>query len=400
MTEADTEKNNCRISVVIPAYNSEETIERAVMSALDQSYENVEVIVIDDGSEDGTLDVLRALKSSIGDEWEGKYRNKELRVFHKKNGGVSAARNDGIRIASGDWLVTLDADDYIDRDMLKRMQYVASENDTELCICGFRMLYDDGSRETFTADAEVIDYKEEFINNIFTELYEKHLISTHSNKLFNLPLIRERKIYYNELLQVNEDIDFCLRYIKNCSSIAVIKGVYLNYIQHGAGGSLINTFRPYGIDSSLLVLKAMNEMLDPIEVDDKVVNRLNNRMLEHICSFAGLMYYRSGYSEEKKLAELQKLCGREIFIDLLKQTTPDSLKNAVAVFLLKHRMVNLYHRLCLMLYRSEEQIDTASDADKKSDTGIRHAAIEESELAQIGRELEDRAAEYEDDGKV
>ena len=101
-----------KISVIIPAYNSGATVRRAVRSALDQTYEGeMEVIVIDDGSMDDTSDQVKEL--ALKDE--------RVRLIIKPNGGVSAARNDGIMAATGEWFVTLDADDYMDREMVNAL---------------------------------------------------------------------------------------------------------------------------------------------------------------------------------------------------------------------------------------------------------------------------------------
>ena len=329
-----------KISVVIPAYKNEETIERAVMSALSQTYGNVEVVAVDDGSPDKTGEIL--------DKLAGEHEN--LLVIHKENGGVSAARNDGIRKASGRWLVTLDGDDYMDDIMLERLHEAAVRGQSELVICGFRKVYPNGYREVFRPETELITDKESMINTMFTELYDRHLMSTHSNKLYSLELIRKESIYYDQELQINEDIDFCFRYLSHCSTVAVIKGAYLNYVQHEAGQSLINRFHENGLKSCFKVLRAYDELFDPLTLEDTVINDMNNRMLQHFCSFAGLMYYQSDYSEEKKLAVIQELCGEEAFQKLLAQTTPVGIKNRTAHFLLSRKKARAYHELCKLLY--------------------------------------------------
>ena len=329
-----------KISVVIPAYKNEETIERAVMSALSQTYGNVEVVAVDDGSPDKTGEIL--------DKLAGEHEN--LLVIHKENRGVSAARNDGIRKASGRWLVTLDGDDYMDDIMLERLHEAAVRGQSELVICGFRKVYPNGYREVFRPETELITDKESMINTMFTELYDRHLMSTHSNKLYSLELIRKESIYYDQELQINEDIDFCFRYLSHCSTVAVIKGAYLNYVQHEAGQSLINRFHENGLKSCFKVLRAYDELFDPLTLEDTVINDMNNRMLQHFCSFAGLMYYQSDYSEEKKLAVIQELCGEEAFQKLLAQTTPVGIKNRTAHFLLSRKKARAYHELCKLLY--------------------------------------------------
>ena len=161
------------VSVIIPAYNSEETIERAVWSVLDQDYGNLEVIVVDDGSADDTSEIVHELMEE----------DDRVRLLRKPNGGVSAARNDGIRAAFGEWFVTLDADDYIDQGMIRRLVETAEETTADTVLCGFRMVYDNGRKKAFRVEEDYTDDKEEFIDAMFVELYDRHLISTHSNQL-------------------------------------------------------------------------------------------------------------------------------------------------------------------------------------------------------------------------
>ena len=347
------------VSVIIPAYNSEETIERAVWSVLDQDYENLEVVVVDDGSTDETSDIVREM---MGED-------ERVRLLRKPNGGVSAARNDGIRAAFGEWFVTLDADDYVDQGMLRRLVETAEETGADTVLCGFRMVYDNGRKKAFRVEEDYTDDKEEFIDAMFVELYDRHLISTHSNQLYSMKIVRQNRILYNERLSVNEDIDFVLRYLRYCETISVIRGVYLNYVQQEMGKSLNTTFQQYGISSSLLVLRDCDALFSDLDLSDHVYDEMNNRMLMHICSFVGLMYYRSGYSDEDKIKQLKKLCDNDEFQQLLADTRPKGLKLKVAHFLLKRGMVKEYHALCRLFYRTKPGLGVPEGSVRVTDDG-------------------------------
>ena len=102
--DMNTVKMNSKISVIIPAYNAEKTIERCLNSVTEQSYTNLEIIVVDDGSKDRTLSILNAAAKN----------DRRIKVISKKNGGAASARNQGLKIVSGEFITFLDADDYID----------------------------------------------------------------------------------------------------------------------------------------------------------------------------------------------------------------------------------------------------------------------------------------------
>ncbi len=360
-----SENNLPKISIIIPAYNSGGSIERSVNSALSQSYPDIEVVVVNDGSADDTEERVKAIAD----------RDSRVRLFTKKNAGVSAARNDGIMAAQGEWFVTLDADDYIDSDMIEALYNAVERTDADTVMCGFRMVYEDGKKSVFKVEDDYTDDKSTFLDEMFVELYDKHMISTHSNQLFNMKLVRMNRILYNEKLAVNEDIDYVLRYLKYCSTIGVIKGAYLNYVQHDDGKSLNTTFQSYGVASSLLILRDYNELFDGIKASDETIDDINNRIFMHICSFVGLMYYRSDYSDERKLLEIKELCEKEEFDDLLEDLKPNSVKASAAAWLLKNGLFKQYHSLCNALYKNKARAVTNRHDDGTPDMPYRLLGI-------------------------
>ena len=329
------------ISVVIPAYNCEATLEAAVRSVLEQTWGSFEVLIIDDGSRDGTPEVIRELERM----------DRRVRGFRmEKNDGVSAARNLGIREASGKWLFTLDDDDTLEPGTLERLFGRVTEDASDTCIGGIAFVFPDGKREEYAPSENAVFEKDAFLKGPFPVLYDRHLISTHSNKLYDLPLIREHGIFYREELQVNEDIDFCLRYLAACRRISTDTGVYLDYNQHAAGESLITTFRENGVEGALRNYSAL-EALYAGFTDTPAYRHMLVRMFEHVCSFAGLMYYRSDYGTEKRREVLRRLSEDARFRKLLAALPPSELKNRAAAFLLRLRFTGVYDALCRILYR-------------------------------------------------
>ncbi len=377
---------NEKVSIIIPAYNSESTVERAVSSALSQSYANIEVIVVDDGSSDRTAETVERLASKDG----------RVKLIRKANGGVSSARNAGIRAAQGEWFITLDADDYIDSDMVEKLYRDVSLYETDVSICGFRRVFDNGKKEVRRSDVDFQGTLEEFLNTVFINLFDEQLIHTHSNKLYRTSLVRDKELYYTEGMNINEDICFSLRYLRHCRSVSVVKEAYLNYVQHGQGESLVTKYNENGLETCFDVLRAYDELFDSCNVDDEIINAMNNRIFFHICGFAGMPYYKTDCSDEEKLQMIRKLSEREDFRRLIAQTDPIGLKNSVALFLFKHNKPGLYHRLCKLLYRgklytsrrpeeSKEELTAAEDnSDEKEpipDENIKAELEPEAEAA-------------------
>lgn len=115
------------VSIIIPAYNVEEHIDRCIRSAAEQSHRHLEIILVDDGSTDAT--------GRVCDEWAR--RDPRVQVIHQENQGVSAARNAGLRAASGSWIIQVDSDDYIAGHAVEQLLHAAVSADAQMAICDF-----------------------------------------------------------------------------------------------------------------------------------------------------------------------------------------------------------------------------------------------------------------------
>ncbi len=115
------------VSIVIPVYNVGEYVLKCLESLVDQSYKHIEIIVVDDGSTDGSGETC--------DEFAKK--DERIKVFHKKNGGLSSARNFGIKESKGDFICLVDSDDYVKKDFVKKLVNAAEKCDADIVVCGF-----------------------------------------------------------------------------------------------------------------------------------------------------------------------------------------------------------------------------------------------------------------------
>ena len=119
--------SNTKISVIVPVYNAKNYIEKTLNSILSQSIDSLEIIVINDGSTDGSKDIL--------DYYDKTYSN--IKVIHQENKGVSISRNLGILLATGEYIGFVDSDDLLDEKMYESMYKKAISYDADICICGF-----------------------------------------------------------------------------------------------------------------------------------------------------------------------------------------------------------------------------------------------------------------------
>jgi teichuronic acid biosynthesis glycosyltransferase TuaG len=152
---------NIFISVVIPAYNSERTIDKTISSVLNQSYDKFEIIIIDDGSQDNTVEVVNTIAN----------KDKRIRLFrNEKNLGVSATRNRGISLAKGDWIAFLDSDDMWSTDKLeKQIKFINNNEHVNLLFTGSSFIDENNNPYSYVLKIpEEVKYKDLLKQNIIS----------------------------------------------------------------------------------------------------------------------------------------------------------------------------------------------------------------------------------------
>ncbi len=140
---------NPLISVIVPVYNVEKYLDRCVESIVNQTYKNLEIILVDDGSPDNS--------GALCDEWAKK--DTRIRVFHKENGGLSDARNAGTDYAEGDFITFVDSDDYILPQYVECLYNNLIATNSDVSCCDFKEIYDEGLNTTFENTSESYDIK-------------------------------------------------------------------------------------------------------------------------------------------------------------------------------------------------------------------------------------------------
>ena len=166
------------ISVILPVYNVEKYIDRCLESVLNQTYKNIEIILVDDGSKDNC--------PKICDEYAKK--DNRVRVIHKTNGGLSDARNAGIKIAKGKYITLIDSDDYVEKDYVDFLYNLIQESNAKMSICSHTVLYENGTRlEKATHEHSILDakttlkrilYDDGIDLSAWAKMYKKELFDT------------------------------------------------------------------------------------------------------------------------------------------------------------------------------------------------------------------------------
>lgn len=212
---------NPKISIIVPVYNAENYLDECIHSILRQTYSNIELVLVNDGSHDNSHDICE------------RYSQKEnVKYLLKENGGASSARNAGLDKASGEYIMFVDADDFIDQNMVESLYVALNTHKAQVSCCGFKKYFD----KDHIVNYAVIETKglneEETHNIIFNELIGGRGCGSPVCKLYDFSIIRKNHIRFNENISNNEDVLFNMAFFK-ITSRAVVLDIHPYYYRKG-----------------------------------------------------------------------------------------------------------------------------------------------------------------------
>ncbi len=198
------------VSVIVPCYNVEKTLERCLNSLMDQTLKDMEVIAVDDGSTDKTWEILNDYQKDFPEK---------IRIFHKENGGLGSARNYGLKEANSYYVGFVDSDDYVEEDMFEQLSSRIYADESDLVECNLVWEYPDHKREDI---GRSFSSKEDFIAN------GRILVC---NKLYKLSIIRDHNIKFPVGTRY-EDIPFTLHYARYMKQYSYVDQIGYHYVQY------------------------------------------------------------------------------------------------------------------------------------------------------------------------
>ncbi|PMC80347.1 hypothetical protein CJ191_01950 [Aerococcus viridans] len=217
-----------KVSIIMPAYNSNKTIQRAIDSVINQTYKNIELIIINDGSIDNTNEIIN--KNCLEDS--------RIKKFEIQNSGSAVARNIGLDNASGDYIGFVDSDDEIEIDMIEKLISIATEFNTDIVSCSFKWVYPKNTIPEKTLLRSGYFSKQNLIEEIYpyifsTESFEDYIPKTMWTKLFKKELIMDNEIRFVPELKMSQDIIFSITAFLNSNSFYYLPSEKLyNYIMN------------------------------------------------------------------------------------------------------------------------------------------------------------------------
>lgn len=256
-----------KISVIVPVYNAEKYLDGCIKSIIMQSYTNIEIICIDDGSTDRSFDILKRLQTI----------DERLRIKSVPNGGVSRARNIGIKLATGDYIAFVDSDDYISENYLYELYNELKISKSDLSICKIQNF---GSHnEVQSMNSCIFDFNQPE-KNIWNKLNFTFLLYGPCNKLYKSEIIKFNKLLFDEKLDYGEDLSFNFEYLNFVNKIVIIDNA-IYYYRHESKSSLSKKYRKDRYyNEEILNNKMVNLMKKKNLVNSMIDEYLNCRLFD------------------------------------------------------------------------------------------------------------------------
>ena len=245
-----------KVTVIIPVYNSGKYISKCIESVLSQTYKNIEIILVNDGSKDNSGEICEKYKSL----------DKRIQVFHRVNSGVSASRNYGISKSTGKYICFIDSDDWIESRFIENFFKNGIEIDYQFVTQG--ILFDD-----LTKTWPFFEYDDQLVTKDNLLISKNKIIDNGCpvGKLFKREILEKYEIEFPNEISFHEDHVFVLKYINHVSKLYLVSGAYYHYMK--IGEVTLSSNRKYpNIDlciASRLMFDEFNKIVDVWRIKDR-----------------------------------------------------------------------------------------------------------------------------------
>ena len=310
-----------KVSVIVPVYNVEKFIDKCLNSLVKQSLKEIEIIVVNDGTKDNSQKII--------DKYVKKYPDK-IKSYIKENGGQGSARNYGLKKASGEYIGYVDSDDFVEKDMYKKLYNKAKENNYDIVVCGNYNVSEDYQNKNIDA----------FINNYNTDLenifFGKMAVW---NKIYKRDILIKNKLEFKEKVWY-EDLAFTLKAIMNSNTFAFIDEPLYDYLIR-EGSTLNNS----NVQRNLEILDAFNDILSYIQHNKKeeYFSKIEFLAIDHIYISAIVRVLKAEADDKVKRETINKL------IDYMNKKFPNYKNNKYINTLSKNRKI-IYKLINIKMY--------------------------------------------------
>lgn len=319
------------ISVIVPVYKAEKYIHKCIDSIINQTYTNLEIILVDDGSPDNC--------GKICDEYAQK--DKRVKVIHKENGGVSSARNAGIKNAKGEWFSFVDADDWIEKGFCEILLSKVVQNQSNIALCGYNRVTDNSVEKINASNKDL------FFNS--SEYLIKSLNPQTGFGFCHMKLIKKEvlnNIFFDENIVVGEDALFNIMLSTNINKAIFVEQALYNYRINNQ--SVVKKYDKNYANKYLIAMQVIKKYLIEKYNDSEIQQNYYNFVAYHILLIAVNYCYHLDNKGTNNRKLLREICNYDEFKIGLKKCNYNNLSitRKITLFTIKHKLYWISEFIC------------------------------------------------------
>lgn len=320
-----------KISIIVPVYNVEKYLCRCLDSITRQSYTNFEAILIDDKSTDNSFKIC---KEYI------KKDNRFVLIQNDINKGLGLTRNEGLQKASGIYVLFVDSDDYIEKDMLKNLYNTIVKKEADTVIAGYKRcqankkIVEKNKYQGKVFEGNLI--KKEILAKMFGQYRDDNIEMSVWKTLFSIEIIKSNNILFPDRRYISEDIIFDIKYFTNAKKVAISGDTSYCYCYNGT--SLTQKYNPDKFKLIKFQVNEMKKMAGNIKNYNNCLLRIDSYLMGNTIHYIKTYIKQSNIiSKDKCINDLYKICNDDIFYNF-------KWKNVKYMFGIKERVICLFFR--------------------------------------------------------
>ncbi len=334
-----------KFSIIMPVYNVEKYVEKTIKTIINQTYKNFELIVVNDGTKDNSVEIIKKIQKKDG----------RIKVYNKENGGLSSARNYGLKYATGDYVCFVDSDDYLYLNYLEILNEELTKKEVDLIFFGYSVDMVD-SNENILNEIDIFEKLQEFNKNNKIYFDNISMIGYAWNKCFKRSIIENNKLMYENGTSYIEDIIFNCDFIKKCTNIRIIPDIIYHYVQRER-----ETLGRKSYNNMLeLDLRYLEKLKQILLVFNNSINRVNktiyNTLFERIKWALNIITLDKNISRKNKIFLMKKY-----FIYIKNNEKKFNLyinfskKDNFFMFLVKRKFVRIFYKINKLSFYLKKQ---------------------------------------------
>lgn len=312
-----------KVSIIIPVYNTGNYLYRCVNSIVNQTYHNIEIIIIDDGSQFETANICDQIATS----------DNRIRLIHKKNEGVSVARNTGLNLVTGKYIGFVDSDDWIDSNMIKTLVHEMESHNADITMCDATTIWDNGKYQADTFHCLPQSCTLDKLDITPKRLLE--LAGSSCRVLYNTKLLINNNIIFPVGLKFSEDRIFNMIALGYCSKVRYIKKSFYN--RYMRKGSCVMSYHNDYTEVALRVNTLMKDILIK-HWNKNYIEVFEERNLKSIGYNAVSIFNIKNFSYKERIKTVKSICDNK----MLQLSIPSSTKILTLKYIKQKNIFGLY----------------------------------------------------------